>query len=67
MLFQSFPDNSLEFLVAMFQKMWIKDRFLDVRMNVELLFDLFENFAIVAILIRFNSFEQSFDDSMVRL
>jgi hypothetical protein len=36
-------------------------------MNVELLFDLFENLAVVAILIRFNSIEQRFDDSMIRL
>jgi hypothetical protein len=57
MLFDALTDDLLQFLVAVFEKVRIEDRFFDVRVNVKLFLDLLEGRRVIPVFVRLYLFE----------
>ena len=66
MLLDTLADDLLEFLIAVLEKVRIKDRLFNVRVNVELFLDLLEGRGVISVLVRLYLFEQGLDRVMVR-
>jgi hypothetical protein len=66
MLLDSLAYDLLQFLITFLQEVWVEDRLFDVRVHVELFFDLLKRCGIISILIRLYLRKERLDLSVVR-
>src|SRR3954452_9429503 len=67
MLLKSLANYLLQLIVSVLKQIWIKDLLLDMSVQLKLLFDLLKDIAVIAVLVRFYSCEQSLNFIVIGL